>query len=236
MKNATITLLCASLLACDGQSDDSSAAAPPPAGYLNYMVFIQDGTFDPADPDYEPPTKEQVQREIWKFSDAEVAQFEVDAKAFFQDRFGVDVDDPANAERLTFDFFILDPRSNYRAVTIANHEVPPEGWSVSDAYYGVIVTDPAGFELGGDFTGVTMPVGSALAYGYYHIESDSGETFAIAFQSASPFVFDALGNMMFRCELFSEEFGAGEASGVFHPSQADSGEFTVELRNVLTFH
>ena len=100
MKNSMLALSFAALLACD-TGVDSDAAAPPPAGYSNYLVFIQDGSWDPADPDYPLPTREQVQRDIWKFSDAEIAQFEADAKAFFADRFGINVDDPANAERIT---------------------------------------------------------------------------------------------------------------------------------------
>ena len=235
MKYFTIIPLLASLLACDAPSDESSGPAPAPNGYSEYLVFIQDGTYDPADPNFELPTKDSHQRDTWKFSDAEITQFEADAKAFFIDRYGVDVDDPANADRITYDFYIVDPRADYRVVTMANRAVPPEGWPVSDAYYGVIITDPAGYALGGEFTGFTAPVGSALAYGRYQIETDTGESIPIAFQSASPFTFDAFGNMSFRCELRSDELGSGEASGIWHGTQASNGDFRVDLRNVLTF-
>jgi hypothetical protein len=233
-KNSLFALMLTSLLACDAPADSSSAAAAP-TGYSNYMVFIQDGSYDPADPDVALPSKEEFQRDTWKLSDDEIVQFEADAKAFFVERFGVDVDDPANADRITYDFYIIDPRANYRVVTMANREVPPEGWPVSDAYYGVIIVDPNGYELGGELAGYTVPVGSALAYGRYQIETDAGESIPIAFQSTSPFTFDAFGTMTFRCELASEEFGAGEASGVWHGTQENNGLFSVNLRNVLTF-
>jgi hypothetical protein len=236
MKNPILVLPLVSLLACDAPADGASTATPPPAGYSEYLVFIQDGSYDPADPSFEPPTKQAMEREVWGFSEAEAAQFEVDAKAFFLDRFGVDVDDPANVDRITYDFYILDPRANYRVVTMANRVVPPEGWPVSDAYYGVIITDPAGYELGGEFTGITVPVGSALAYGRYQIETDAGEKIPIEFQSTSPFTFDVFGTMSFRCDLFNEELGGvGEASGIWHGTQAANGHFMVNLRNVLTW-
>jgi hypothetical protein len=230
------TVILAALLsfACD-EGSDPTHAAPAPAGYSDYLVYIGDGSWDPADPSYTPPTLADIQRDLWKYSDAEVQQFEADAAAFFLARFGVDVDDPANAERIVFGPALADPRALYRVVTMAEREVPPEGWPVSDAALLVTIVDPAGFELGGEFAGVTAPAGSTMTFGRYHITTDTGEAIEIDFRSLAPYTIDAFGAAVVRCEVSSALLGEGEGNAMFRLSQGLDGTFSVTIRNVLTF-
>lgn len=221
--------------ACDDRGPDPAGAAPAPAGYSGYIVYIADGVWDPADPSVTTPTLADHARTTWGFSDGEFDQFNADARSFYSQRFGVDLDDPANAERLSVVTYVADDRVRYRVVTMANHEVPPEGWPVSDAGYLVTIVDPAGFELGGEFAGVFVPTGVTMVYGRYQFETDRGESIAIAFQSLTPYLTDGFGIGAFRCGLASEALGAGEAFGAFHLAQLPNGEFSSTVRNVLTF-
>jgi hypothetical protein len=232
-----LTLTSLLVVACDdgNRGDDPIGAAPAPDDYSSYIVFIGDGTWDPADPSFTAPTMAEIQRELWNFSDAEIEQYEVEAKAFFAARFGIDIDDPANAERITFTSYAADPRMRYRIVTMANRVVPQEGWPVSDAAFLLIVADPAGFELGGEFAGFTVPAGTTMTYGRYHIDTGDGEPLLIDFQSLSPYALDAFGVGAIRCELFSDELGTGEANAAYRLIQKPDGNLELTASNVLTF-
>jgi hypothetical protein len=236
MKLSIVTAgLFALILGCDGGTSDDRAAAPPPDDYAHFIVLIADGTWDPADPDYHVPTLEEIQRDTWKFSDDDIARYEIDAKEFFVSRFGIDVDDPANADRMDFGPLVIDPRAGYRVVSMSNRAVPPAGWPLIDGSYVVTITDPEGLELGGEAAGIVAPVGSLLSYGRYAIATDDGEIIPIDFRSITPIVTAAGGLTVLQCELSSPEFGSGEAYAVGRQSQTTSGEFSFEIRNVLTF-
>jgi predicted enzyme related to lactoylglutathione lyase len=234
-------LLCAPLAlalgaACDPSNEDADASVrQPPEPYSEVVVYVADGVYNPADPSVVPPTLEQNQRELWGLSDAEIAQYEVDAFAFYSERFGIDVDDPANADRLSLTRFGCDPRLAYRVVMMAGRVVPPEGWPVCDAGYLLTITDPEGVELGGEFQGQTAPVGASMAFGRYHIETDTDEAITISFRAISPYIADPYGNSAIRCELDSPQLGEGEANLVFRLDQRPSGEFAFSIRNVLNF-
>lgn len=214
---------------------DADAATPTPEPYSGFVVYVADGVWDPADPNYTLPTLPDAQRELWGFSDADIQQYELDAAAFYSERFGIDVNDPANAERLMYAPFGCDPRLAYRVVTMAGRTVPPQGWPVCDAGYLLTIIDPAGFELGGEFVGLTAPAGASMAFGRYHIETDTDEALTIAFKSLSPYVNDPYGIAAIRCDLDSPQLGKGQANLVFKLDQTPTGEFALMIRNVLTF-
>jgi hypothetical protein len=236
MKPAVMALLLGSLsvIACDDRQDPVNAT-PAPNGYSNLVVFLGDGTWDPADPNFTAPTMEEVQREKWGFSDAEIQQYEADAKAFFVERFGLDVDDPANADRLLWTPYAADPRMRYRVVSMANHVVPAEGWPVTDSAFLLSVVDPAGFELGGEFAGVMVPVGTRVTYGRYWFDTGEGDPISIDFRSIHPYGVDAFGVIPVRCELSSEQLGSGIANATGLLSQEPGGNFSLSAGNVLTF-
>ncbi len=223
-----LTLL---MTACD--APDAAAPAPTPEPFAGFIVYVADGVWNPATS--EPPlTLEQTQRERWGLSDAEIASYRAEAAAFYEQRFGVDIDDPANAERVHVLSFGCDPRLAYRVVTMAGREVPPEGWPICDAGYLVTITDPNGFELGGEFAGLHAPVGASMSFGRYQIDT-GGEPLDVAFRSLTPYVSDPYGAAAIRCEIDSPQLGVGEANLVFKLDQLPSGEFALMIRNVLTF-
>jgi hypothetical protein len=47
--------------------------------------------------------------------------------------------------------------------SMAGERVPAEGWEVRDGGWQLVVIDPDGFELGGDFAGLTIPAWSSTA-------------------------------------------------------------------------
>lgn len=230
---ACISLSLSCLLACDEPASSASQSAPAP--YSGAIVFIADGTWDPLDPNHVPTTFEQAQRELWGFDDAAIAQYVTDSNAFFLERFGIDVDDPALAERISVGELVVDERANYRVVSMSGRVVPREGWKVTDVTRSVAITDPAGLELGGEFEGIVAPVGAMITVGRYTFASDEGETFHIDFRSASFIAFNGVGTAVAHCELTSEAFGPGEAFVAVRQQQSPSGEVTMDLRNVLLF-
>jgi hypothetical protein len=206
-----------------------------PDPWSGFIVYVADGQWNPADPNFVAPTLEDVQRERWGLDDAGIAQFEQDATAFFVARFGIDIADPANAERLLITRFGCDPRIGYRVVMMADHVVPPEGWPMCDAGINVTVLDPAGFELGGELAGLSAPAGASMAYGRYQFETERGETIDVAFRAIAPYVNDPYGAAVIRCEIDSPQLGSGEAHLAYKFEQTPAGEFAVLIRNVLTF-
>ena len=246
-------MLCAPLAsaalvsACEGGSggdgDAGADGASLPTEFAQYLVYVADGVYDPADPNWEEVTLEDVQRGDWGWNDQQIADFEQDAKDFFLERFGVDVDDPANEGRFHFAPVLLEPRARYRVTTMGGRDVGPEGWLLSDGAWQVIFDDPDGYELGGTLPGYVVPATGFLVYGYYQIvpTEGEGEPFFIGFKSFSPLITDPTGLGVFRCQIWadpgelSEEAHSGVAHGVFRLHQEDDGMTSFNIRNVLTF-
>lgn len=86
-----------------------------------------------------------------------------------------------------------------------------------------------------------VPAGTSFAFGNYNIVTTKrrpGGAFReiiISYRAGSPVIplFD--GSLHFRCELTSEEFGAGLAEGVAVPIPLGNGMIQQDIRNVLTF-
>jgi hypothetical protein len=153
----------------------------------------------------------------------DIQQFEADAKAFFFDTYGIDVDDP-----IFFSPQAVDPRARYRVVSMTDRVV-------TDSAYILTIVDPAGFELGGEFVGIVAPVGASMAYGRYHIDTGEDEPIMIDLQSVSPYVTDPFGMVALRCDVFSEQLGSGESYVSGRYLQEPDGDFVTRINNVLTF-
>ncbi|HMY18262.1 MAG TPA: hypothetical protein PKA58_18180, partial [Polyangium sp.] len=70
MKRTIVLLLgCGLVLGVMGGCEEAKVQTEPcaapatPAGYTGYLTFIADGSYDPADPNYTPPTLEAVMRD-----------------------------------------------------------------------------------------------------------------------------------------------------------------------------
>ena len=177
------------------------------------------------------------------------------AATFYLTRFGIDVYAPENAGRLVFMPFMFDPRLEYRAYVVSNMKVPKEGWVVRDGGWVVVVTDPEGYSMGGEFSGVKAPAGSMFFYGEYNIEvtkpkyhnifnHHNVENIIISYRAGSPAITNQVGLMPFGCETslqpLTDNFPNGTEGLAQGFSEAvligNDGLLHINIRNTLTFN
>ncbi|HBK55012.1 MAG TPA: hypothetical protein DDZ76_01790 [Xanthomonadales bacterium] len=228
----------------------SVAAAPPkpsPEGFDHYMVLMAAGTLDLSVSEPAPGVTgcnglfcdgEYFQRVIMGRDDAELALFTEDAKDFFAARFGIDVDDPTLAGRISFGLFMTNPDWQYRMYTSSDTRTPSTGWPVRDGGYVLMVMDPEGVELGGEFEGSVAAAGSVMFYGNYNILIGKGratEELVMLFKSSRPAQIQPDGSVALLCELEHEDWGSGFAA-VSVANVPLAGNLVQGVgRNVLTF-
>lgn len=244
-------------------SQSSAAGAlfwtPPPQGFYSYITYTANETYDPSTPPADPRftncgqgvcSGDFFQEEIMGRTPAEVAALEANAKAFILARFGLDVDDPALAGRIFFTDFMIDPRGGYRARVISGMRVPRSGYRVWDGGWNMVVLDPNGVELGGEFAGRTAPAGSLIVFGEYAIDTRRrrGRRYInISYRAGSPVEFgQSSGLGAFSCELLYgrqeatqlydlsvEHRGLAQGTVTFQPQP--NGEVRDNWRNAITF-
>ncbi len=185
------------------------------------------------------------QKVIMGRTDAEIAELEEMAKDFYNTRFGIDVDDPANNGRIIFKKWILDPRTNYRTYVAAGKKVPAEGWFFYDGGWLVQVTDPNGYTLGGEWEDYHTEQNTLIFFGNYHfLETNrSGKIvnrFNVFYRAGGPLNPDTKGEASFRCELNldGQNFPngvQGQAQGISSTIPISDHEVKYYIRNVITF-
>lgn len=228
-------------------SASAMSPTPTPEGFDHYMVLMAAGVLDLAEPNPAPGVTgcaglfcdgEFFQREIMGRDDAALAEFTAQAAAFFEDRFGVWVDDPALAGRISFGLFMTNPDWQYRMYTSSDSRTPAAGWPVRDGGYVLMVLDPDGIALGGEFEGSVAPAGSVMFYGNYNIligKGASADELVMLFKSSRPAQIQADGSVSLLCELEHEQWGSGFAAvSVANVPLTDTLVQGVG-RNVLTF-
>jgi hypothetical protein len=234
-------------LSAQGQGPQSSFLATPD-GLGTMAVLVADGAFDPLTPHPTVPgcfaavcDGDYYQEVILGRSAAEIAAQEAAAKAFFLQRFGLDVDDPANAGRLFLSKFMFDPRIHYRLYALSGTRVPSEGWQVWDGGWSVFVIDPAGFTLGGEHAGIPVPAGTIFVFGDYRIDvtgpqGQPREPIVVHYQAHAPMIPDVYGSSIIRCRMIHEPWGGdGQGLGMFQPVPLAGGQVQFNLRNTMTF-
>ena len=206
-------------------------AVQPGAPFLNCFNLLCDG--------------EYFHKTIMNRTDEEIAELEELAKDFYLERFGIDVDDPANQGRIIFMRYITDPRMNYRNYVAAGKRVPADGWFFYDGGWVVVVTDPNGYTLGGEWDGFHVQQNALMFFGNYQIiETNAAgkikDRVNIFFRSAGPLNFDTRGEGSFRCELSldGQDFpngpqGVAQGISSIYPIGPTSSK--VNIRNVVTF-
>ncbi|CAN5798190.1 hypothetical protein BH23CHL4_BH23CHL4_29230 [soil metagenome] len=221
-----------------------TVAQNSPAGFDAYLVYMADGSFDPNEPN--PGTADQYFEEIMGLSEEERAAELERAEAFFRDRFGLDFSGveaedgikTAGSASLDTAGFMVDPRWEYRAYTVAGHDVPVEGWVVRDGGWMVVIGEGGATISGtwGGDDGVEVPAGSFLVFGDYNIDTGD-EPIIIHYESGSPILPPgADGIMAFSCVLSHPDWGEGQANGtVLNPAEQEDGTVKASIRNVLTF-
>ncbi|WP_089934791.1 hypothetical protein [Candidatus Entotheonella palauensis] len=249
------SIACFSVILMVSLSLAASADEPPiPTGFTSdFRVLMSTGVVDNAEqPD--PPflncfsalcDGDYFHKVVMGRSDAEIADLEQLAKTFYLERFGIDVDDPANAGRLHFQRYTLDPRMNYRNYIAAGKQVPAEGWHLYDGGWVVVVIDPNGYTLRGEWAGYHTRVNTLIYFGNYHImETDaSGEVVNevdFFYRAGGPMNFDTGFDASFNCELSldGQDFPTGVhgvGQGITSTVPVSSTAIRITVRTVLTF-
>lgn len=201
------------------------AAAQAPSGFDQVMTFMSDGVWDPSVPHPEVPGCAGIfcdglwfQQNIMQRTAAEIDAREAMAKAWFVQRFGIDVDDPANSDRVAFGMFMADPRWNYRAVFWSGRLVPQEGFEVRDGGWSIVVTDPGGYTLGGELSGIHVPMDSMAVFGDYNVlvtnpAGNNVQEVRISYRSNSFMVINELVELIIDCQISASEFESGIPDG-----------------------
>ena len=245
---ATAVALAASVgISTGSYADDDQVTTP--AGFDKLALYMGTGIFDPLDPEPRLGITDCVgifcdgmffQKEVMGRTDEEIAAVREQAKDFYWDRFGIDVDDPAMAGRITFTMFTLNPDFEYRLHVLSGANAPSEGWQIRDGGFQLAVTDPAGIDLGGELTGTHAPAGSAMFFGNYNIlvtdeDGEPKDELIIFYKSNVPGETLPNGSFMFRCDMFIEEWGEGLGMGTILTVPLSDGRIRANARNVLTF-
>lgn len=219
-----------------------------PAGHDKYMVLMANGLYDPADLNYQAPDYDYFARQIMGWDDQQIAVFEQRAQEFFRERFGVDVTAPEMEGRAMMVPFMLDPRWEYRAYNSSGEHIPPEGWVVRDGGYQLVVIDPNGINLGGEFTGQHAPMGAAAAFGKFNIRRGPGnaprhDDLVIHYQSREPVLHNSgfplrrngSGALIAPFEVFHPEYGSGWGFAHIFEKNTSDGLRQTNNRNIITF-
>lgn len=225
----------------DWNKENKIPKAPVPVGYIKYITFLGDGVYQSPDGtifvDGIAGDGMAFQREIMGRSDAEIETQKGKAVDFFLQRFGIDAFDSAN---ILFTGYEVDSRNNLRVLTESGEKVPPEGWKVHDGGFQVIVVNPDGITLGGEFEGVHVPANTALVFGEYKIVKEAVKSkkaeqpVVLRYRSKEPLIFSDFGSVV-RCEVSSDKHGPGFTAGLVGTVQGENGVIQANIKTIITF-
>jgi len=234
-----------------------------PSGYSKYLSYIANGVYDSSIPHSTVPgcvagfcDGNYFQTEIMGRDQATIDVLQSQAEIFYLNRFGIDVNAPENSGRVLFRSFMLDPRLEYRAYHVSGMKAPEEGWVVRDGGWILIITDPNGFTLGGEFSGLSVAAGTMFFYGEYNIDVkkpkskyksddyDNDENIIISYRAGTPALTNSVGLLPFSCQValkpLTENFSEGTeglAQGIATAIVPDiNGIIRANVRNALTFN
>lgn len=230
----TMKLLPALLLLALAEGNAVADSNKTPTDLDKMLVYISTTPFTPVDGTFMVDGMMgdgmHFQKEVLKRTDEEIAQDRNNAIDFFQSRFGISVTDP----RVHFSGFEILPELEYRAVVISGENVPPKGWPVHDGGWMVIVMDPHGIDLGGEFAGTHVTPGTMFVHANYLIDKKPTPVL-LNYQAKRPIVPDTYGSFQVNCEIFSEQYGNGQAIGGTLPVALPDGRMLINTRNIITF-
>jgi hypothetical protein len=230
------------------ESRDKLSIAATPINHTKYLVLMANGIFDPNDPNFTPPDFDFFAREIMGWNDQQIAEYRQKAIKFFEKRFGINPESPEYAGRVIMVPFMLDPRWQYRVYTSSGDYVPPRGWVARDGGFQLVVVDPAGVELGGEFKGWQAPQGALAVFGEFNILvkpqlRGQPEEIIIHYESRQPvlqnsrFPLDRSGNgaLVAPFDVYHPEWGHGWAFAHIIDVPQPDGKLQVNNRNIMTF-
>lgn len=190
--------------------------SPTPEDFNGYLVFMTNGEVPADEPVF---FTDEFFTDIMGWSPQELEAYTAERLAFIEERFGII--DPANNPDVAVLTFMTNPAANYRAYTVGGRKVPKQGWPIREGAIMVVVTNPAGLDLGGEFAGTHLPVNGFVPVGFYNIEVTNkhgvptGEEIIIEFQASQPMIpiGGAFGQLSAFCEIENEQWGKGSRKG-----------------------
>lgn len=227
-----LCLLAGSLFAV--QAFAHSYKQPTPLGYNKYIIFMANGIYESVDGSILVDglivgDGMGFQKDIMERSDDEIEEVRQDALDFFAERYGVDP--ISNTEDFYFTGYQIDPRIDYRAYTASREAAPAEGWETFDGGYAVVVTNPEGVTLGGEYEGIHIQAGALLVFGEYKIMRDgSKEPIVLRYRSVQPAT-----DGLIRCEFENDKYGAGLGGGFNASAVEADGLMHSDVRVAVTF-
>lgn len=227
---------------------------PIPTGYTDdFLVYMSSGVVDDNQQPNLPWSNcigsicdgEYFHKVVMGRTEAETAALDLVAKDFYLQRFGIDVDDPANIGRIRFQRYTLHPDMNYRLHVQAGERIPAEGWYFYDGGWVVVITDPNGYTLGNEWAGYHTNAGTLLFFGNYQIIKTKRngrikERQNIFYRAGGPLNVDTGFDASFNCELSLDDqhFSTGVhglAQGITSVYPVGPDAVKIVVRNVLTF-
>lgn len=250
--------------AASGEHRGHDAPQALPVGYDGYLVFAANGSWNVFEPHPTVPgcgvqplicDGQYFHEQIMKRTADEIAAKRQEAIEHYKEKFGIDVNDPANEGRVELLSFMVDPRWNYRVYSWGGRPVPPEGYQVRDGGFLLRITDPDGYTLGGEREGVHVPANARALVGDYNIlverpsrrpGTTSGaadhrprEEVVISYRADTFMTPNQFGDIAFSCQLSDDGFASGEttgfAQGFANQTIGPDGFIDINVRNVLTF-
>lgn len=228
---------------------------PTSAGFTGMVVSIADGKYDALSPNPDVPNcfdavcdPNYFVTQIAGWTAQEVDLRFAQAKAFFLERFGLDVDVLEGNGSIALVNLYADPRLNYRTRFIATEHVHEFGWEMHD--WGLIVIALEDLPLGGEFAGEVVPPGTLMSFGEYWIQKSRldrrGDTprivsldeyLVVRYRAASPIPpANVSGRVAAVCEVYESPWGTGVAQVMSAPVfTGEAGLAVYNIRNVMTF-
>ena len=227
---AAIVTIVASFVGVAGATSSKVSFATAPTGFKAFLVYLAEPTLAPGEQSIFTDAEHVnfFQQTIMGRTADEVAEQEQLAEQYFHDRFGLDFG--AGSSGFTFDAFVLNPHVNYRAYIVSGKAVPNTGWEVRDGGFQVVLTEDTVLHgTYGGSAGIAAPAGASMVFGDYNIDvtNPGSSDILIHYQSHSPIIGRADGEVSFNCDLISAAWGPGAARGVALPDGS--------IRNVITF-
>jgi hypothetical protein len=246
-----LTLCAAAPLGCDAEGEDAldvtmrsaPKANPPPDPFTTFAVFIADGVVPPG---VNPAAVGDLSfyTDVMGWDQAEIDAWRADKMAMTEVRWGIP--DPESNPNVVVQIGTTSPAIGYHAVAWSDRKVPEEGWPIREGFLNMVVTNPAGLDLGGEFTGIHVPMGTIIGGGgMYNLQvtdkhgNATGEEIVLDFDTQEPMWLNPSNHFAFGfgffCELNSEEYGDGLAQGIITLIPQPDGSLKTNARNVVTF-
>ena len=227
----------------------AKSSVTTPDGFDTVLLYMGTGIFDPSVSEPRPGLTDceglfcggdYFQKEVMNRTESETAEIAMEAKAFFLERCGIDVDSVVMEGRVAFDMFTLNPDFEYRLQIATGMKATSEGWVIRDGGFRLMILDPEGLDLGGEFSGHHADQFNAMFFGNYNIlatkqNGKPKEEIIVHYKSRQPAIIAADGSMTFRCDMYNEEWGEGLGLGTLTVEPLEDGRMRGNARNVLSF-